>query len=1705
MRRMMYRMLVFAVAIVVWVAFVTAADAVAEPASLRAGAAAVDITPRVFPVEVNGRFLTATKDHATGPLHARAVVLRRGDEVIAMAVVDSCMVPRDVCDEIKNQASAATGIPSERMLISATHTHSAPSVMDSCLATMQDKVYTAQMIPQVADAIARAHTKLEPALVGAAAVDAWDHTNCRRWIKRSDKIDRDPFGNPTVRAMMHPNPVSDYVGPAGPEDPALTVLSVVRPDGRPIALVANFSMHYLGAGGKGVSPDYFGPFATAVETATEKEFPGSGCVAMMSQGTSGDLHRNTYDPDNPLKAGAIHAELAALAVEARGRIKHSADAALAMAQTEVTLARRVPDSGRLAWAERFNGPRGDRRPKLKEEVYAMQARWLQEHPQATLVLQAARIGNLAITALPNEVYGITGLKLKRQSPLELTMNVELANGAEGYIPPPEQHVLGGYTTWPASTAGLEVEAEPKIVETVLGLLEQVAGKPRRALEESHGPAAAAVVAASPAAYWRLDEMNPARAVDALGKRHGTYEDGVAFYLPGVGSDPAADMATAVPQLPNIFSGPQINRAPHFAGGRMHARLEALPRSYSVSMWLWNGYPVDVRPVTGWAFSRGAAGEPRGDHLGIGGTEGGHAGRLVVSDGEKLVAGRTVLGMRKWHHAVLVRDGDRVRVHLDGGVEPDLEVDLPATLPEAAADLFAGSRCDRVAGFEGKLDEVAVFGRPLPAAEIGTLYKASGRQRPVAGVAPQTPPPKATTSADAQSPPAVSDQAALDPQEAIRRVFVPEGFRLELAACEPEVIDPVAFDWDSSGRLWVVEMVDYPLGLDGKGKPGGRVRVLEDKDSDGRYESAVLFAEGLNFPTGCLTWRDGVIVTAAPEILFLADDDGDGKADRREVLVDGLAEGNQQLRPNGLRWGLDNWVYVASGSAGGAYGNMLRSRRSGATLAVGSRDFRFRPDTGELEAESGPTQFGRNRDDWGRWFGTQNAKPLWHYVLAERYASRNPLYGAGSLTQPLLPANVAVHPAQPPEKRYHNFNQAGHYTSACSGMIHRDPKLFGASEIAAFVCEPFHNLIQRVRIEQTGSSFAGTPVVENGRDFLTSSDRWFRPVMVRTGPDGGLWVADMYRFMIEHPDWLPPAGKEELLPKYRLGDDRGRIYRIVRTDAGNGRIPDLKGLDGPGLVRLLCHDNGFLRDKAHQMLLWRGGDDAVSALRATARDPSQPTGCVHALSVLEGLGKLTAADLAAALAADHSGLRENAQRLAEPFLRAAVVDSALLAAVTACADADNATARFQAALTLGESSSTAAGEALGRLLKRHGQEPFMLAAVMTSAGPHAPALAAAAVQADGPILDRTLAPLLRLALSRDDESTARALLASVGDDPAAPATSARVALVLDAVAGAKTDLATLAKARDTGLAREATRLTNLLDAMLASAGRDEEPVAARIAAARAVSRSSPHRSRAVAVLAGALSATLPAEGQQEIVRAMATTGDDAVPGTLATFWPESSPALRPVVLDAWLSREAWCRDLLRRIEAKEVGVASLDATTRTRLLKHRSPQIAGLAVEVLGATSPRAEVVDRYRSVLAMAGDAGRGLAVYRRVCVNCHRHGDEGKAIGPDIRTFAAHTPEKLLTNILDPSVDIQPGYQAFVCSLDSGEQFYGIVTGETAASISFKGGDATERTILRNTIESLRATNVSLMPEGLETTIKPDDMADLLAFLRQSSTAERP
>jgi len=418
----------------------------ANAPSLQAGAHSIDITPEQLPAIRNGGFIQRTVDQVLDPLHARCFVFKSGNETIAIAVVDSCMIPRDVCNQAKILASEQTGIPANRILISSTHTHSAPSVMDMCLGTNSDPNYEVFLPPKIAEGITAAFANLEPARIGWTVVDAPDHTHCRRWLKHPDKYDNDPFGEKTVRAMMHPgyqNP--DYIGEAGPVDSGLSLLSIQSADeSRPIGLLTNYSMHYFGAPG-GFSADYYGRFCELMEErivpADSEEPP---FVAAMSQGTSGDLHWMDYSKPKKENYGIDQytGELADIAFGAYQNIDYRTDASdIAMAETTISLNRRLAGKERLAWAKELNATRGDRRPEDRPEVFAEQVVWFLEHPKEDLILQAVRIGDLAITAMPNEVYGITGLKLKAQSPFKTTFNMELANGAAGYIPPPEQHFL----------------------------------------------------------------------------------------------------------------------------------------------------------------------------------------------------------------------------------------------------------------------------------------------------------------------------------------------------------------------------------------------------------------------------------------------------------------------------------------------------------------------------------------------------------------------------------------------------------------------------------------------------------------------------------------------------------------------------------------------------------------------------------------------------------------------------------------------------------------------------------------------------------------------------------------------------------------------------------------------------------------------------------------------------------------------------------------------------------------------------------------------------------------------------------------------------------------------------------------------------------------------------------------------------------------
>ncbi|MCA9139482.1 MAG: hypothetical protein KDB00_22065, partial [Planctomycetales bacterium] len=427
--------------IVFGIASLAAEGWAAEPALFQAGMARIDISPQTLPALKNGGFLQAKADRVDDPLHARSMVLSDGNEMIAIVIVDSCMLPTELCDQIKHLASEQTGIPTNRILISATHTHSAPSVMDMCLGTSKDEAYVKFVPAEIARSIVHARKNLQPAKIGWAIVDGSDLTNCRRWITRNDRMGIDPFDQKTVRAMMHPgyqNP--DYTSPAGPIDPWLTVVSVVSAESdRPLGVLANLSMHYFG-GGPGFSADYFGDVTRLLESRISDANAGSApdFVGIMSQGTSGDLHWMDYSsPRQNINRQQYSTQVADRITLAWKTIDHRSDLSLAMAEKRLTINRRTPSEDRRQWARSINAERLDQPPRNRTEVYAQQAEWIHENPTAEVVLQAIRIGDLGITAIPNEVYGITGLKLKRQSPLAATFNLELAGGANGYIPPPE--------------------------------------------------------------------------------------------------------------------------------------------------------------------------------------------------------------------------------------------------------------------------------------------------------------------------------------------------------------------------------------------------------------------------------------------------------------------------------------------------------------------------------------------------------------------------------------------------------------------------------------------------------------------------------------------------------------------------------------------------------------------------------------------------------------------------------------------------------------------------------------------------------------------------------------------------------------------------------------------------------------------------------------------------------------------------------------------------------------------------------------------------------------------------------------------------------------------------------------------------------------------------------------------------------------------
>jgi hypothetical protein len=675
-------------------------------AEFKAGAAVIDITPLQLPVLVNGGMTSRSIDKIKTRIYARAIVLSDEKTELAIVVADSCMMGRVLLDDAKALASLRTGIPADRILISATHAHSVPASM-GCLGTDADSAYVPFLRDKLAEAIVTAQAKLQPAQIGFARAEAAEFTAVRQWIRRPDRIAEDPFGNLTVRANMHAGANwDDAVGEAGPEDPDLSLISVQTRDGQPLAVIGNFSMHYFGD--SDISADYFGLFSEGLKRriAPDRDF-----VGMMSHGCSGDIWRRDYTRpeswDPQLTIDAYAEGLLDVAMKAFESIQYRHDVGIEMAERRMTLKYRVPDKQRLELAQRIVNEMGDRLPKTTTEVYAREQLFLHEAQQTEIVVQAVRIGDIGIATTPNETYAITGLKIKAASPLPNNMVIELANGGDGYIPPPEMHPFGGYNTWAARSAGLEVMAEPKIAQAAIELLENVSGKVRRGYQLSEGPVSSAIRNMNPLAWWRLNEFAGPVAADSSGhQRDAHYEPAVTYYLEGPHSAE--------------FCGPEIkNRSPHFVGGRLQTRMPSLGEKYSISLWLWNGMPNDGREVSGWFYSRDHDNglSAFGEHLGIGGKTA-NTGRLIFQQGQNadsIIAGTTEIPRWQWQHVVFVRDGNQITGYLNGKSE------LKGTLPAVTIDsVFLGGRSDNDSNWEGRLDEIVVFDRALSAAEVQLL-------------------------------------------------------------------------------------------------------------------------------------------------------------------------------------------------------------------------------------------------------------------------------------------------------------------------------------------------------------------------------------------------------------------------------------------------------------------------------------------------------------------------------------------------------------------------------------------------------------------------------------------------------------------------------------------------------------------------------------------------------------------------------------------------------------------------------------------------------------------------------------------------------------------------------------------------------------------------------------------------------------------------
>lgn len=962
-----------------------------------------------------------------------------------------------------------------------------------------------------------------------------------------------------------------------------------------------------------------------------------------------------------------------------------------------------------------------------------------------------------------------------------------------------------------------------------------------------------------------------------------------------------------------------------------------------------------------------------------------------------------------------------------------------------------------------------------------------------------------------------------PEKALESFQTHADMTVLLVASEPQIADPVAIDFGPDGTVWVAQMSDYGHGIEEEFAPTGEVRILKDNDGDGFFESASTFIDGLRYPTDIKVWRDGALICDAPNILFARDQDGDGRADTTEILFSGFATHNGQARVNSLRWGLDNWLYGSGGLFGGSISN-----RHGIVVDVSGRDFRIRPDDGLIEPVTGRSQQGRARDDFGNWFGCDNSSLIHHYPVLDHYVQRNPFVAppattrsvpAGDHAGQLFPASDLV--------LFRLSGAPGRATAACGIEIYRDRILGPDYPNNSFTCEPVNQLVYRQILERQGATFRGRRADdEQNSEFLTSTDRWFRPVQARTGPDGGLWVVDMYRYVIEHPKWIPDEALAEL--DVFAGQAMGRIYRVVpATNAARSPMA-LNGLSNLELARALESDNGVVRDLVHQMLLWRGAADTSEELLRVAQKSGNPAIRIQALAVLDGLHRLPSDAVIHAMTDSDADVRRHAVRLSEQFLPAPEVAQAM----RSLANDEAYEVRMQVAYSIGLLRPADVTDPWVQLATQS-TDPYMQSAALSSltAGNVLPivkrilrhddartlvgsrVIATTAGLGDGAAIESALTRILetkgewqwwqfesfaQLLDGLDRRADAGELTivhaANATDDANLP--SAPVQIVVTPFHKQAAD-SIFHNARQRMLDPEVTDAQAELT--LSLLGRRLGQVSQTLIGSGAAQNGAESWGDLTAQMAELIDLRFSSARQIAAVRAIGRRGGENVGDVLLSRIASATPEVRTAIVQTLLSHADADASTVSALHSGVLHPSDFSADDRQRFIERQSVEARAAVTKWLGGDtgSDRERLVAQWQDVATLPTDPEQGKVLFEKHCSVCHRFNSVGFEVGPDLSALTSLSTDFLLRAVLNPNRDVDARYQSYTALMDDGSVFSGQIASETASSVTLLGQESKQHVLLRNQLDELHASGKSAMPEGLEQTITKQEMAHILAYIQ--------